>query len=114
MQEMEPKTESGDGTDAAVKREQQPGSETSQTVLERKAADEAMTEYERKRLGNIQRNLEYMKSVGMSTVCASGRCMNSSAAIILTTVLLADQDGGAYVCRATQTNEGQGQACHPS
>jgi hypothetical protein len=31
-------------------------------------ADE-MTEYERKRLENIQRNLDFMKSMGVSTVC---------------------------------------------
>lgn len=30
--------------------------------------DDGMTEYERKRLANIQRNLEFMKTMGVSTV----------------------------------------------
>lgn len=35
---------------------------------EEEAAADGMTEYERKRLENIQRNLDFMRSMGVSTV----------------------------------------------
>jgi hypothetical protein len=40
---------------------------------------DAMTEYERKRLANIQRNIEFMKTMGVSSVreCQQQQVLNA-------------------------------------
>lgn len=66
------KTESDAKAKAAAK--------TATTV---KSESKEMAEYERKRLENIQRNLEFMRSMGVSTVRVCSRLLSMGSLLLL-------------------------------
>lgn len=82
----EPAVKSESQSKAKIKKEESSGT----------AEDDAMTEYERKRLANIQRNLEFMKTMGVSTVRSIASTEASPALNNNIFYLIVGQDGGTH------------------
>ncbi|TMW67781.1 hypothetical protein Poli38472_007453 [Pythium oligandrum] len=66
-------------SEPAVKQEEhEPSDSPSEEEEEEQTTSDGMTEYERKRLENIQRNLEFMRSMGVSTAKIAARTAASA------------------------------------